>query len=259
MRPVRGITPKEENFRSVPMKDFPPNWRTFKRDPVEREPVGTIVLEPSRVVGYDPDCDGSLMARLLHVDFEGDEQEGAEVRTRTGIHPDTHLVVTREELEALFRVGVPAADTGLLPCFSCLAPADPPAQVDSGFVNLPPRWVVNCSSCAFQVEEETPEAAAAEWNFRLGVQLGADARPAEPPPPPKIPRRLLERFNEYLAKHPVWGALHAVLDDGNLEDHHIEDTLREAEAQGDYETAELAAILLVMDMPARLAVSRLEV
>lgn len=99
MRPARKITAEEENLRLE--RTNPTNgFVTIKRDPVEPEPVGTIVLRAFRVVGYDRDCDGSLMARLESVDKDGNE---------TGWDPDhislssdCSLVITLEELKTLF-------------------------------------------------------------------------------------------------------------------------------------------------------------
>jgi len=73
---------------------------TIKRDPVEPEPVGTIVLMAFRVTGYDQDCDGSLMARLEHIDKDG-EATGWE-EDSVGLYPSNDLVVTAEEWRQLF-------------------------------------------------------------------------------------------------------------------------------------------------------------
>jgi hypothetical protein len=97
MRPVRKITAEEENFRTV---QFAPNMFTSKRDPIEPEPVGTIILTAFRVVGYDKDCDGSLMARLEHVDKNGEPTGWAP--NCIGLYPNTDLVVTADELRNLF-------------------------------------------------------------------------------------------------------------------------------------------------------------
>jgi len=86
MRPTRKVTAREENFRL--------EAGVVSRDPVEPEPVGTIVLVPFRVTGYDPDCDGELMARLENINFRG-EATGWEVDS-VGI--DDCLVATQEEL-----------------------------------------------------------------------------------------------------------------------------------------------------------------
>ena len=53
-----------------------------------------------RVTGYDPDCDGSLMARLEQISTDG-ETTGLTVES-IGLYPDTGLVVTPDELEKLF-------------------------------------------------------------------------------------------------------------------------------------------------------------
>jgi hypothetical protein len=97
MRPVREITAEEEQARDV---EFAPGMFTTKRNSVEPEPVGTIVLTAFRVVGYDKDCDGSLMARLEHIDKNGEPSGWAP--NCVGLYPDTELVVTPEELQKLF-------------------------------------------------------------------------------------------------------------------------------------------------------------
>ena len=101
MRPVRKVTAEEENFRLETFnKDAQRQCDMVKRDPVEPEPVGTIVLMAFRVTGYDPDCDGSLMARLEHIRKDG-ECSGWEP-THIGLLPDYDLVVTPEEWAAMF-------------------------------------------------------------------------------------------------------------------------------------------------------------
>ena len=93
MRPAREITAEEENFRTEPMFDDGsyPQMEVIKRDPVEPEPVGTIVLKAFRVIGYDADCDGGLMARLENIDKDGDTT-GWEVG-QLGLYPDSTIVV----------------------------------------------------------------------------------------------------------------------------------------------------------------------
>lgn len=104
MRPARDITAEEENFRTEPMFPGDParsGIAVIKRDPVEPEPVGTIILRPFRITGYDKDCDGSLMARLEAIDCEGDST-GWTVNC-IGIYDESTLVVNDlEELRALF-------------------------------------------------------------------------------------------------------------------------------------------------------------
>lgn len=99
MRPVREITAEEENFR---LEDRGiPGMSMIKRDPIEPEPVGTLILMAFRIVGYDKDCDGSLMARLEQVEMSNPkETTGWEVHN-IGLYPQTDLVVTEEELKAL--------------------------------------------------------------------------------------------------------------------------------------------------------------
>lgn len=89
LKPVPEITAEQENFRTVPV----PGMRaiTVRRDPVEPVPVGTYVVKVFRVTGYDPDCDGSLMARLANVDRNGDET-GWEAK-HLGLYPDAALTV----------------------------------------------------------------------------------------------------------------------------------------------------------------------
>lgn len=96
MRPIREITAEEEDFRIESSGGF----NMIRRDPVEPEPVGSILLIPFRIVGYDQDCDGSLMARLENIDAEG-EQTGWDAK-RVGLYGGG-LVVTAEELRALMK------------------------------------------------------------------------------------------------------------------------------------------------------------
>lgn len=96
MKRVPDISDKE-NCRIVPIF---PGAVTFKRDPVEPVPVGTYVAMVFKVTGYDPDCDGSLMARLAHVDENG-EESGWEP-THLGLYPSTDIVL--EDPGELFRI-----------------------------------------------------------------------------------------------------------------------------------------------------------
>lgn len=92
LTPVPEITAEQENFRLEPLAIGPGfDARMVKRDPVEPVPVGTYVVKVFRVTGYDPDCDGSLMARLAAVDREGIES-GWEP-THLGLYPDSCLIV----------------------------------------------------------------------------------------------------------------------------------------------------------------------
>jgi hypothetical protein len=98
MRPVREITSEEARCRVEPIEGT--RAGIFMCDPVEPEPVGTIVLMAFRVTGYDKDCDGSLMARLERIDSDG-EPTGWEP-THIGLHQTTDLVVTPEEWRGIF-------------------------------------------------------------------------------------------------------------------------------------------------------------
>ena len=95
MKPVQEITAERENFRLESVEGMPARFSTIRRDPVEPEPVGTIIVTAFRVTGYDRDCDGSLMARLEHIDKEG-RPTGWE-QTCIGLYPTTDLVVTLDE------------------------------------------------------------------------------------------------------------------------------------------------------------------
>jgi len=96
MRPIRKVTAEEENFRMEPVGTAPDGATAglIRRDPVKPEPEGTIVLLPFRVTGYDPDCDGSLMARLENINFNG-EATGWEV---DGAGLGDGFVITQEQL-----------------------------------------------------------------------------------------------------------------------------------------------------------------
>jgi hypothetical protein len=83
----------QENARLVPV----PGLRavTLKRDPVEPVPVGSYVAVVFRVTGYDPDCDGHLMARLENVGADG-ESTGWEP-THLGLYPECTWIVDRPD------------------------------------------------------------------------------------------------------------------------------------------------------------------
>lgn len=91
LRPVPDVTDRE-NARVVPfVEGIGFHAMTVRRDPVEPVPVGTHVVLVFRVTGYDPDCDGSLMARLARVDKNG-EETGWEPAQLT-LSPDSALIV----------------------------------------------------------------------------------------------------------------------------------------------------------------------
>ena len=103
MRPIRNITAEEENFRMVDK-----GWcSVIRRDPVEPEPIGTIVMKPFRIIGYDKDCDGSLMAVLEHLTTYGEDpleigESGWDVRN-IGLYQDSlDFVVTEDELITIY-------------------------------------------------------------------------------------------------------------------------------------------------------------
>ena len=102
MRRIREITAEEENFRieDAGVTKQSSTFGLIRRDPVETEPIGTIILKPFRITGYDPDCDGSLMARLEGVSLDDLEPTGWDV-TNVGLYPSSGFVVTEEELRAL--------------------------------------------------------------------------------------------------------------------------------------------------------------
>lgn len=119
MRRIREISAKEENFRTEVIEGF----AVIRRDPVIPEPIGTIILVPMVVMGYDRDCDGSLMARFEQVDIEdaGDEMAPellacktagefsayANCTTHHGLYSTTGLVVTADELRRMYEEAIP--------------------------------------------------------------------------------------------------------------------------------------------------------
>jgi hypothetical protein len=89
---VPEIPADRENARIEPLAMGPGfNTVTVRRDPVEPVPVGTIIAFAFRVTGYDPDCDGSLMVRLEHIDFDG-EPTGWDVNA-LGLYPSDAVVL----------------------------------------------------------------------------------------------------------------------------------------------------------------------
>jgi len=67
------------------------------------------------------------------------------------------------------------------------------------------------------------------------------------PPTPE----LLKRFADYYALHPAWGALHIVLEDGNVKYCHVEYCYQQALNSGDYEGTVLASALAGMSQTQR--------
>lgn len=114
MRAVREVSAEEEKFRTERIGGFD----VIRRDPVEPEPVGTIILVPMRVVGYDRDCDGSLMARweqlgldeledteidpeILACKTPGEVERYAGYSAFHGLYPSTGIVATPDEILSL--------------------------------------------------------------------------------------------------------------------------------------------------------------
>lgn len=65
-----------------------------------------------------------------------------------------------------------------------------------------------------------------------------------------------DRFRAYHAREPVWGALHSVLDDQNVNDASVLYCIEEANRRGDTEGAELGAILLTLSKTQRIKLGR---
>lgn len=67
----------------------------------------------------------------------------------------------------------------------------------------------------------------------------------------------LARFRAYHASHPTWGALHIVLDDGNMSNADVQFCIEYAVQQGDAECAALARVLLSMSKTQRKKLGRM--
>lgn len=72
---------------------------------------------------------------------------------------------------------------------------------------------------------------------------------------PSIPE-VVDRFRAYHDEHPTWGSLHIVLDDGNVDAHHVEFCVRWAEREGDIEGVVLGKILQRMSRTQRLKLGK---
>lgn len=66
---------------------------------------------------------------------------------------------------------------------------------------------------------------------------------------------VLPRFSAYYAKNPAWGALHVVLDDGNIGDDSVRGCVEYARQIGDAEGEALARILMTMSKTQRNKIS----
>lgn len=96
MRRAREITSKEKNYRLV---KFAPGCSMFKCDPIKPELIGTIVLKAFRIIGYRPDCDGSLMAELENIDM--DLENTGWVENAVGLSSRDTLVITKQEFKEM--------------------------------------------------------------------------------------------------------------------------------------------------------------
>ena len=74
---------------------------TTMRTPVEPEPVGSIVLVPFRVTGYEVDDNGNCKAQLEQVNAKGDTN-GWKPEARW-LQSQDALVVEQDDLQELFR------------------------------------------------------------------------------------------------------------------------------------------------------------
>lgn len=92
---IHLLVKPDDNHRYVPfLPDVDPEGKRFitsRRDPVEPLPVGSYIACVFRVTGYDPDCDGSLMARLEQVDKDG--EPSGWTPDCLGLYPDFDVVV----------------------------------------------------------------------------------------------------------------------------------------------------------------------
>lgn len=99
MRIVKDVDEKE-NFRLVPVKGT--NIVNPKREFIEPEPVGTIVLLPFRITGYERDCDGSAMAKLENI-FVHDDKLCTTGWNQSCVGIKGDLIVTDEEYLEMHR------------------------------------------------------------------------------------------------------------------------------------------------------------
>lgn len=75
-------------------------------------------------------------------------------------------------------------------------------------------------------------------------------------PKPTVTPEIIERFKAYhnAPNNGAWGSLHIVLDDGNIEDKHIEFCIKNAVERKDGEGAELAKLLLAFTKTQRIKI-----
>lgn len=69
--------------------------------------------------------------------------------------------------------------------------------------------------------------------------------------------QVVDRFRAYREANPTWGALHVVLDDGNVRDIHVKGCIEDALERGDTEGHELACLLLGMSTTQRRKLMRI--
>jgi len=119
MRFVKEITAEEENFRTEsmgikvpgPVREGAEGYGSqvremidapmcmIKRDFVKPEEEGTIILMAFAVVDYEKDCDGSALAKLKHIGWDGDPS-GLTI-DGVGLYHGHDIVISREELEEI--------------------------------------------------------------------------------------------------------------------------------------------------------------
>ncbi len=68
---------------------------------------------------------------------------------------------------------------------------------------------------------------------------------------PTITPELIARFKAYHERNPAWGALHIVMEDGNVNDGDVDFCLEDAKKKGDTEGEALALILKGMSKTQR--------
>ena len=68
---------------------------------------------------------------------------------------------------------------------------------------------------------------------------------------------VLADFSAYYAKHPAWGVLHVVLDDGNWTDGFVDGCISYAVERGDAEGERLARLLRQLTVSQRMKIARL--
>lgn len=71
-----------------------------------------------------------------------------------------------------------------------------------------------------------------------------------------LPPEMIERLRAYHEKHIVWGSLHIVMDDFNVDDDHVRWCIAQAQREGDIEGAELGRALLTQSRSQRLKLAR---